>query len=114
MDLTGKTVHHKIFGDGIVIKQSNEIITVRFSGKETRFVMQRKIFDGLLSFAEFKDQEDIMAYFDAQEEKAQERAKQEALERERAIKEAEQKEREENKCNNSIKKFLKSAMGKTK
>lgn len=95
MDLIGKTVHHKIFGDGIVIKQSNEIITVKFSEKETRFVMQKNIFNELLSFAEPKDQEDIMEYFDAQEEKALERAKQEELKREKEIKEEKQKALEE-------------------
>lgn len=95
MDLTGKTVHHKLFGDGIVIKQINGVITVRFSEKESRFEMQRKIFDGLLSFAEPKDQEDVMAYFDELDEKARERAKQESLEREREIKVAEQKKLEE-------------------
>jgi hypothetical protein len=96
MDLINMKVSHKIFGDGIIIKNDDSYITVKFSEGEKKFGYPNA-FDGYLSTedTEFnnKVKEEIEAIIRLEEEKKEEIAKKEKENLEVATRKEEKKER---------------------
>lgn len=84
MDLTGKTVLHRKYGQGTVVAHTESEIKVAFDSGELRFVFDESVFQSFLTLQPAKAQEALIRWFE--EERIKKKEKRQAEEKQQVIK----------------------------